>query len=460
MRSRASNAASESVVGNMNKYLFFLLPLLAAGCVSEVADFRDTVAESKRAVFPSLVYIRVVTEDHSDGKLEKFEASGSGVIITEDGEFLTNHHVVDRASRIRCQLTDGSIYEAKLIGKDKDLDVALLKLEAPEGMTFPAAKLSTRHLDVGEVVLAMGAPWGLARSVSMGIVSCNDRYLEGAGDYTLWYQTDAAISPGNSGGPLVDTRGEVVGLNARGNTMGAQGFTIPSPIISEILANLREYGDAHWAWFGIDWQPLTDFERGTSFAATNGVIVANIDQTGPAAKAGFEPNDRVVAIDGKSVTACFREDIPALNRGLALRAWTEAVSFTVMRGAERKAFTVTPESKGAVEGEEIEFTRWGFTAKDINRFDTPDLALFAPEGGVFISSLMWEGNAENSGLQRKDIIRKLGSRNVKNVADLKKIYSDAMKELSDKTQMTVEILRKGRPVTLVLNYRHDIDKED
>ena len=444
----------------MKNILTYLSFLFLGGCVSEVVDFRDTVAESKAAVFPSLVYIRVVTEDHSDGKIEKFEASGSGVIISEDGEFLTNHHVIDRASRIRCQLTDGSIYEAKLIGKDKDLDVALLKFDAPEGIKFPAAKLSERYLDVGEVVLAMGAPWGLARSVSMGIISCNDRYLEGAGDYTLWYQTDAAISPGNSGGPLVDTHGEVVGLNARGNTRGAQGFTIPSPIVREILNNLREYGNAHWAWLGLDWQPLKDFERSTSFAATNGVIVANIAPSGPARKVGLEPNDRVIAIDGEPVTAVFREDIPALNRALALRAWTKAVRFTVVRGEETKEFTIIPESKGAVEGDEIEFSRWGFTAKDINRFDTPDLAFFAPEGGVFVSSLAWDGNAENSGLQRRDIISKIDSMPVRNVVDLKKIHTEAMKELARKTSMTIQVIRKGRPIMLVLNYRHDMDKED
>ena len=269
-----------------------------AGCTSPPVDFRDTVRRAKDAVFPSLVYVRVITEGRSDGKLEKVQASGSGVIVTEDGEFLTNHHVVDRASRIRCQLTDGAMYDAKVVGKDKDLDVALLKLSAPTGIVFPAAKLSTRRLDVGSVGLAMGAPWGLARSVSMGIVSCNDRYLEGAGDYTLWYQTDAAISPGNSGGPLVDTHGEVIGLNARGNIFGAQGFTIPSRIILELLPNLRKHGDAHWAWFGIDWQPLKDFERDTSFDATNGVVVAGTDPQGPARAAGLEPNDRVVAIDG------------------------------------------------------------------------------------------------------------------------------------------------------------------
>lgn len=432
----------------------------AAGCVTQVADFRETIAEAKGAVFPSLVYVRVITEDRADGKLEKIQASGSGVIISEDGEFLTNNHVIDRASKIRCQLTDGRSYDAKLIGKDKDLDVALLKLEAPEGTVFPAAKLSTRRMEVGEVVLAMGAPWGLARSVSMGIVSCNDRYLEGCGDYTLWYQTDAAISPGNSGGPLVDTHGEVVGLNARGSSMGAQNFTIPSGIILEMLGNLRRHGDAHWAWFGIDWQPLEDFEQDISFDAKEGLIVAGTDPQGPARKAGLEPNDRVVAIGGERVTARFREDIPAINRALARREWGAGVKFDFVRGGVEKSVVIAPERKGAVEGAEVEFKRWGFTAKEINRFDTPELWFFAQDGGVFISSVAWDGNADNAGLERNEIIRKVGGRTIKTMTDLKEAYDDAIAKLSVRTQVGVETMRQGRTRTFILNYRNDPDKED
>ena len=402
----------------------------------------------------------MVAEGSNGGKFEKMQASGSGVLVSEDGELLTNHHVVDRATRIRCQLTDGSSYDAKVIGKDKDLDVALLKLEAPEGTRFPAARLSERHLDIGEVVLAMGAPWGLARSVSMGIVSCNDRYLEDCGDYTLWYQTDAAISPGNSGGPLVDTHGEVVGLNARGNTQGAQGFTIPSPIVREVLPNLRTYGNAHWAWFGIDWQPLRDFEKDTAFAATEGVIVAGTDPQGPARAAGLEPNDRVTAIDGVSVTAVFREDIPALNRALALRPWDKAVRFDYVRNGVSASVTVTPQSKGDVEGKEVECKRWGFTAKEINRFDTPDLAFFAPEGGVFVSSVSWDGNADNAGMKAKDIVRKIGGKDVKDAAGLQALYDEALKNLDAVTQVGVDVLRKGKNVHLILNYRQDLDRED
>lgn len=430
------------------------------GCATSFVDFRETIAEAKSAVFPSLVYVRVITEDRADGRLEKIQASGSGVIISAEGEFLTNNHVIDRASRIRCQLTDGRSFDAKLIGKDKDLDIALLKLEAPTGTVFNAARLSTRRMEVGEVVLAMGAPWGLARSVSMGIVSCNDRYLEGCGDYTLWYQTDAAIAPGNSGGPLVDTHGEVVGLNARGNSQGAQNFTIPSDIIWEILPNLREYGDAHWAWFGIDWQPLNDFEKDISFGAKEGLVVAGTDPQGPSRAAGLEPNDRVIAIDGEKVTAWFREDIPAINRALARREWGKKVRFSFVRDGKTYHAEIAPERKGAVEGEEVEFSRWGFTAKEINRFDTPDLWFFAQDGGVFVSSVAWDGNADNAGIERMDIIKKVGGKEIKTMADLKAVYDEAIANLDSRTQLGIETMKQGRTRTFILNYRVDTEKDD
>lgn len=445
---------------NLRSLIFFVSLLSMCGCAVKPVDFRDTISEAKSAVFPALVYVRVITEGTSDGKIEKFESSGSGVIISEDGELLTNHHVVDRATRIRCQLTNGEMYDATVIGKDKDLDIALLKLSADDAARFPVARLSGRNLDVGAVVLAMGAPWGLARSVSMGIISCNDRYLEGAGDYTLWYQTDAAISPGNSGGPLVDTSGEVVGLNARGNTRGAQGFTIPSPIILEVLPNLRKYGNAHWAWFGINWQPLKDFERDTAFGATNGVIIAGTERQSPARLAGLEPNDRVVAVDGVPVTAVFREDIPYLNRMLALRDWGKGVRFDYVRDGAVKSVVITPRSKGDVEGAEVECKRWGLTAKEINRFDTPDLAFMAPEGGVFVSSVAWDGNADNAGFKERDIIKRIGGKEVKDASELKKIYDDAVANVEKTFQLGVEVVRKGRKIQLVLNFRLDPEKED
>ena len=432
-----------------------------AGCVSSTPDFRQVVSEAKAAVAPSVVFIRVIYNDTESGRNRQGVASGSGVVISSDGEVLTNHHVIDKTSEIRCQLADGRSFSAKVLGKDKDLDVALLKLDLPEGAEPPpVATLSPRRLDVGEVVLAMGAPWGLARSVSMGIVSCNDRFLEDCGDYTLWYQTDAAISPGNSGGPLVDTAGLVVGLNARGNTMGGQGFTIPSETILEILPDLRKHGEAHWAWFGFKIQPLEDFKRNIRFDAKEGALVADVEQGSPAEKAGLKSNDLLLSVDGEKVTARFWEDIPAIERMLGRKEFEKPCAFVVMRGGKRIDVSLAPTEKGKVEGEEFACERWGLTAKEINRFYNPDLVFFAPRGGVYISGLAWDGNAENCGFQEKDIIVSVGGREVKTVAEVKAEYDKALAALPDKTRVPLVVLRNGRRTTLVLDYTEDTEKED
>lgn len=442
------------------RHLYLLGALCLAGCVSRTPDFRETVATAKSAVAPSVVYIRVIYNDNESGKSRRGVASGSGVVITADGEVLTNHHVVDKTSEIRCQLADGRSFPAKVLGKDKDLDIALIKLELPDGVTVSPATITPRRLEVGEVVLAMGAPWGLARSVTMGIVSCNDRFLEDCGDYTLWYQTDAAISPGNSGGPLVDTEGHVVGLNARGNLLGAQGFTIPSATILEVLPDLRTYGEAHWAWFGIRLQPLEDFKRNIRFDAAEGAIVADVEPGSPAEKAGLRSNDLLVAVDGEKLTARFWEDIPAIERKLGRKEFERPVAFSIVRNGEKLEIAVAPTEKGKVEGEEFACDRWGFTAKEINRFYNPDLAFFAPEGGVYISAIAWDGNAENCDLREKDILVSVGGRSVRTVADVKAVYADALAHLAERTRLPVVIARGGRRTTLVLDFTEDTEKED
>ena len=447
----------------MNRKLIvpFAASLVAVGCVSTTPDFREIVSSAKTAVAPSVVFIRVIHNDTDSGRNRKGVASGSGVIVSKDGEVLTNHHVIDKSSEIRCQLADGRSFPAKVLGKDKDLDVALLKLEMPEGETPPpVATLSPRRLEVGEIVLAMGAPWGLARSVSMGIVSCNDRFLEDCGDYTLWYQTDAAISPGNSGGPLVDTSGLVVGLNARGNIFGAQGFTIPSETILEILPDLRRYGEAHWSWFGFKLQPLEDFKRNMRFDAEEGALVADVEEGSPAAKAELKSNDLLVAVDGERLTARFWEDIPAIERRLGRKQFGKPCTFTIFRNGKPMEISIAPSEKGCVEGVEFACERWGLTAKEINRFYNPDLTFFAPEGGVYISGLAWDGNAETCGFHEKDIIASIGDRNVKTVNDVKAAYDDAMAKIEDCTRLPVVVLRNGRRTALVLDYTEDTEKED
>ena len=180
-------------------------------------DFRAVVRKAKAKVFPAVVYVRCLRESHDSGKKITEEVSGSGVIISATGEVMTNWHVVDKSVEVRCLTFEGKAMDATVVGKDKDTDLALLQMKLPKGAKPQAfAKFGdSDRLVEGDFVMAMGAPWGLNRSVSIGIISCTSRYLEGNSEYSSWLQTDAAINPGNSGGPLVNTAGEVVGITPR-----------------------------------------------------------------------------------------------------------------------------------------------------------------------------------------------------------------------------------------------------
>lgn len=395
------------------------------------------MSEAGGKVFPAVVYIQVVTGNLKSGRAQNDVVSGSGVLITPDGELLSNWHVVDKAQSIRCLLNDGRAFTAKVVGLDKDLDLSLLKLDLPEGTPpLPYAAIDYEdRLTEGDFVMAMGAPWGLNRSVSIGIVSCASRYLP-EGTYSLWYQTDASISPGNSGGPLVNTDGKVVGINTLGMLMGGTvGFSIPAPTIRDALPRLREYGKVNWAWLGFQLQPLRDFNRDIYFDFPDGVIVSGTEPGSPARKAGFLPNDRIVAIDGKPVTVGTNEEMPGFRRMLGLLPFGKPVAFTVVREGKTVVIDAAPVAKGEVEGEEVSCPRWGFTAKAINRFDTPNLHYYR-NSGVYIYGVSDFGNAAQAELRPNDILVSIDGEPVNTPAELETLYRKAMERLDTNPKAT------------------------
>jgi serine protease Do len=384
------------------------------------------------------------------------------VLITPEGELLTNWHVVDQAVEVRCLLYDGSHYTAEVVGSDQDTDLALVRLvrDEDDDQALPFATLGdSLGLREGDFVMAMGAPWGLSRSVSIGIISCTRRYLEDHSEYSLWLQTDAAISPGNSGGPLVNTAGEVVGINALGMIVGGDmGFAIPAETIEVIVAQLREHGQMNWSWTGLQLQALRDFNRNVYFDADEGVIVADTDPESPARRAGLQPRDRIVRIAGRGVTAMSEEDLPAVRRRSGLLPKAEPIEFVVYRGDERMTFEITPAAKGEVEGEELESERWDMTFKEINRFDNPDLYFHRHEG-VFIFGVEYPGNAAQAGLQVNDIVLSIDGEDVTTLEDVQSIHDEAIDALPDKHRVLVSVLRNGLLRQIVLDYSRDYQKE-
>jgi len=426
------------------------------------ADFREVIARARKNIFPSVAYIRVVTEDASEGHRKRNVSSGSGVVISETGEVVTNWHVVEKAVEVRCLLNDGRAFHADIVGSDKDTDLALLRLRMKSGERVRAAKLavSARPCE-GDFVLALGAPWGLNRSVSFGIVSCARRYLAGASEYNTWVQTDASISPGNSGGPLVNTNGHIIGINARGTMEGgALAFAIPAETVALLLPRLRRHGHANWAWTGLQLQPLRDFERDIFFEGGEGVIVAGTDADSPARAAGAQPNDRLLRVAGKPVRALMEEDLPALRRQLALLPAGKPVALDILRDGKPLRLSLTPRAKGGVEGAEAAFERWDFSAKAINKFEVPALH-FERNAGVYVSAIRYPGNAANSNLAENDIVLAVNGRDIRTLADLRREHKAALDKFADggPRRALFAVLRNGRRMQVVLDFSREHEPE-
>src|SRR4030095_15154262 len=274
-------------------------------------------------VAPSLVRIHVVSIEHEDGRELKREAAGSGTIITPDGHIVTNHHVRGKTKAIVCTLSSREEIPAELVGTDPLSDIAVLKLKPAKPRAFPTASFGTAStLRVGDRVLALGSPLALSQSVTMGIVSntemimprlfwpFNQMTLEGedVGSIVRWIGHDAPIFGGNSGGPLINLKGESVGGNEI--SMGLAG-AIPADLAKEVANAIIKDGRVKRSWIGLDVQPLLK-----SGSVTTGAVVGGTIDGSPAAKAGFQAGDIVTKVGTENVSVRFAEEIPLFNQAI------------------------------------------------------------------------------------------------------------------------------------------------
>jgi serine protease DegS len=230
---------------------------------------------------------------------------GSGVIMSEQGYILTNHHVIRGADAIQVSLQDGRMVQAKVVGSDPETDVAVLKIDLKR---LPVMTLGhSDNLRVGDVVLAIGNPFGVGQTVTMGIVSATGRNKLGINTFENFIQTDAAINPGNSGGALIDAEGNLVGINTAifsrsGGNQGI-GFAIPTSLAQSVMQEILEHGRPLRGWLGIEAQMITpQIARALELKDTTGVVVVGVVRGGPAHSAGLQPGDVLVAIDGRKIT--------------------------------------------------------------------------------------------------------------------------------------------------------------
>ncbi len=424
------------------------LALLATGCLTTGSATQKAVVRAKNRVAPAMVHIRPVKETFSRGKREEFVVIGSGFIISPDGYVVTNAHVAGESNFVRCVLSDKQEVEAEVIGVDNYTDIALIKLKVDD-QDLPYVKLGTsRDLEAGQTVLALGSPQGLARSVSLGIISVTDRYLGGRGEmvspFNNWIQTDAAINPGNSGGPLVDLKGNVVGVNAR-MLRGAEnvGFAIPIDIANEVVKQIKAHGRVKRSWLGLT---LQEMRRKTDDPDQNGVIIADIDPLSPAYQAHLKPGDIMLSVNDIPINAQFIEDLPAARKMIADLVIGEEANILIKREDEEMEIKVATVEKMELRGTEVEFKKWGFTASELTQTVVRRAQLQAWKG-IAVLGTQRGAPASNSGLQNGDIILKVDGHEIDNLATFEKVYKEVVES---KKRLVLMDIKRGAVMPFIL----------
>jgi len=427
-----------------------------------IGDLRRIIENAKDKVFPALVYVKPIREEFSTGEKKKQEVFGSGVIISPDGLIVTNNHVAEKAIHINCVLYDKQQWPAVVVGLDPETDIALLKLQRPPGSPpLPYGEFAdSSKVKEGEFVMAMGSPFGFARSVSLGIISNTRRYIgfHGRYRYNTWLQTDAAINVGNSGGPLVNTDGKIVGINTLTVFMAENvGFAIPADIVKEIVRRLKKSRRIKRSWSGIRLQALKDFYSNTFARSDRGVLVADVDADSPAERAGLRAGDILLAVNDSPVDGIYAEDLPAIRWRLADLPVGRDARLTVRRGGKEITLTLRPALKGSVEGSQFDCKRWNMTVKEINKFDDPQVYYYRKKG-VFIQAVKRPGNASDSGLRPNDVILKIEDHEINGLDDVKTVYERLIADDEREKKALFHLLRGGYHDFIVLDYRKDYEQ--
>lgn len=372
-------------------------------------------------------------QQFSQPKQEREHALGSGVIVNKNGYILTNNHVVDGATQITVDLPDKRHFTAKVVGADPQSDVAVLKIDATDLPVLPLG--NSKSLEVGDYVLAIGDPMGIGETVTLGIVSATGRTnvgVEGSSGYENFIQTDAAINPGNSGGALINSRGELVGINtaiasSSGGNQGI-GFAIPIDMARGVMTQLIEHGKVTRGYLGIGIEQMTPaLAKQFGLTGSEGTLVTEVTDGSPAAKAGLQRGDVILAINGEEIS-----DYSQLRLHIADLAPNSTVHLKVMRNGKLMDVPVTlaqlKEEKQAASSGDSEVTEGGMAGVQIENL-TPQisqqLGISAQTQGVVVSQVEPNSAAAEAGLAPGDVVVEVNRHAVHNTQEFQQAMSRA-----------------------------------
>jgi serine protease Do len=415
----------------------------------------ESVPELVKRIMPSVINIRltklvkhpargsrspygVIPEEFPENSL------GSGFIIDEQGYILTNNHVIEKAEEIKVILSDEEEFDAKVVGRDPKTDIALIKIETTKPLQ-PVTMGDSEKLLVGESVIAIGNPFGLERTVTAGIVSAKGRVI-GSGPYDDFIQTDASINPGNNGGPLINMRGEVVGINTAIIAAGQGiGFAIPINMAKQILTQLKEKGEVTRGWLGVMIQKVTpELAKQFGLEKPEGALVAQVLEDSPAEKGGIQREDIIIEFDQKKVNK-----VSELPRIVANTPMGKGVRVKLIRQGKEKIVDIVigelKEEKVAKAGRLATEKELGFTVQEL----TPEIAKhlgISESSGVLVSEVKAGSPAQRAGIRRGDVIKEINRQPIEDLQG----YEREIASLKEKGDILILVQREENPLFVVV----------
>ncbi len=415
----------------------------------ELARLNQALIRLAKSLRPAVVQIGVTGEKGAEADLPQDHPPvppgerprvGSGIIISADGYVLTNQHVVELAGEIEVQLMDDRKFPARVVGRDARTDLALLKMDATGLPVLPLG--DSDKLEVGELVLAIGNPFGLEYSVSLGIVSRKGRALGSAGAFDDYIQTDASVNPGNSGGPLLNTRGEVIGINTAVIPNRRVAFAIPINLAKSLLPELQSRGRIAWGFLGVGIQELTqELAKAMGYLETKGALVNNVLSGQAAEAAGVKRGDIIVAFDGKPVA-----NVRGLQRAVSFTSVGKQVEVRVFRGGRLETLTVkvgeaaTAERRGSAAPARRDL---GMTVEELDAEKAKKFKLREGEEGLVVSEVARGGPAASAGIRAGDLIREVNRREVRTLDG----FRSALRQ--DEGEVDLFLLKRGESYAYV-----------